>query len=71
MSNKLKEVEQAIKKTKSLQQEYIELNKFNWKTHNDLKCLQTKFEQMTWDYNKMEEFNMQQQITITSLEQTC
>jgi hypothetical protein len=26
---------------------------------------------MTWDYNKMEEFNMQQQITITNLEQTC
>jgi len=26
---------------------------------------------MTWEYDKMEEFNMQQKITITSLEQTC
>jgi len=26
---------------------------------------------MAWDYNKMEEFNMQQQSTINGLEQTC
>jgi len=36
-----------------------------------LKHLQTNFEQMTWDYNKMEESNIQQQNTITGLEQTC
>jgi hypothetical protein len=37
MFNKLKEAEQAIKKIENLQQEYVELNQLNWKTHNDLK----------------------------------
>jgi septal ring factor EnvC (AmiA/AmiB activator) len=58
LSNKLKEVEHVVKKTKNLQYKYIELNQFNWKTHNDLKRFQIEFEQMTWDYNKMEESNM-------------
>lgn len=70
MSNKLKEAEQAVRKTKNIQQEYIELNQLNWKTHDDLKHLQTNHEQIMWDYNKMEESNMQEQNTITSLEQT-
>jgi hypothetical protein len=46
-------------KTKNIQQEYIEFNQLNWKTHNDLKHLQTNYEQMMWDYNKMEESNTQ------------
>jgi hypothetical protein len=58
LSNKLKEVEHVVRKTKNLHQEYTKLNQFNWKTHNDLKCFQTEFEQMMWDYNKMEESNM-------------
>jgi SMC interacting uncharacterized protein involved in chromosome segregation len=58
LSNKLKKAKQVVKKTKNLQYKYIELNQLNWKTHNDLKHLQTKFEQMMWDYNKMEESNM-------------
>jgi hypothetical protein len=44
VSNKLKEAKQAARKTKNLQQEYAELNKLNWKTHNDLKHLQTNLE---------------------------
>jgi hypothetical protein len=70
MSIKLKKAKH-VGKTENLQQEYIELNQFNWKTHNDLKRLQTEFVQMTRYYNKMEESNMQQQSTITNLEQTC
>jgi hypothetical protein len=46
MSNKLKEAEQAVRKTENIQQEYIELNQLNWKTHNDLKHLQTNHEQI-------------------------
>jgi hypothetical protein len=71
MSNKLKKAKHLVTKIENLQQEYIEFNQFNWKTHNDLRCLQTEFVQMTRYYNKMEESNMQQQSTITSLEQTC
>jgi hypothetical protein len=67
----LKEAEQAVKKTENLQQKYVELNQLNWKTHNDLKCLQANLEQMMRDYTKMEEYSMQQQIIITGLEQTC
>jgi len=36
-----------------------------------LKFFQIEFEQMTQDYNKMEESNMQQYSAITGLEQTC
>jgi hypothetical protein len=52
-------VEQVAKKTEILQQIYSELNQLNWKTHNDLKHLQNKHEHMTWDYNKIEQPNMQ------------
>jgi uncharacterized protein YeeX (DUF496 family) len=51
LSNKLKEVEHVIRKIENLQQEYVELNQLNWKTCNSLKCFQTDFERMTWDYN--------------------
>jgi hypothetical protein len=71
MSNKLNEAEQAVKKTENLQQKYVELNQLNWKTHNDLECLQANLEQMIEDYTKTEESFMQQQIIITGLEQTC
>jgi hypothetical protein len=53
----LKEVKQVAKK-KNLQQEYVKLNKLNWKTHNDLKHFQADLERMTWDYTKMEESSM-------------
>jgi hypothetical protein len=55
MPNKLKEAKQVVRKTKNLQQETVKLN---WKTHKDLKHLQADLEQMTWDYTKMDEFNM-------------
>ncbi len=50
-----------------MQQEYAE---FNWKTHNDLTCLQANLEQMMIDYAKMEESNLEQQGIITGLEHT-
>jgi hypothetical protein len=65
----LKKVEHAVRETENLQQEYIKINQVNWKTHNDLKCFQNDYEQMMWDYNKMES-NIQEKNTITSLEQT-
>jgi hypothetical protein len=49
-------------------QEYIELNQFNWKTHNDLKHLQSEHEHMMWDYNEMEQSSMEQQNIIIGLE---
>jgi hypothetical protein len=55
---KLSQVEQVVRKVESLQLEYNELNKLNWKTHNDLKHLQSEHEQMTQVYNKMEQSNM-------------
>jgi len=64
------EVEQVVRKTKNLQQEYAELNQFNWKTHNDLIRLQVELERMTQDYAKMEESNLEQQHIITDLECT-
>jgi hypothetical protein len=66
-----KDAEHVVRKTKNLQQEYVEFSQFNWKTHNDLKHLQINLEQMMQDYTKMEESNMQQHDIITSLEQTC
>ncbi len=63
VSNKLKEAKQAARKTKNLQQEYAELNKLNWKTHNDLKHLQTNLEWMTQNCTKMEESSMQQLVS--------
>ncbi len=36
LSNKLNEAEQIIRKTENMQQEFVELNHFTWKTHNDL-----------------------------------
>jgi hypothetical protein len=44
MSNKLKEVKHVIRKIENLQQEYTDLNQFNYKTHNDLKHLQANLE---------------------------
>ncbi len=52
-----------------MQQKYVELNQFNWKTHNDLNRLQANLERMTRDYAKMES-NLEQGIII-GLEQTC
>jgi hypothetical protein len=40
-------------------------------THNDLIHLQAYLEQMTQDYAKMEEYSLEQQDIITSLEHTC
>jgi len=63
LSNKLKKAKQAIRKTKNLQQKYVELNQFNWKTNDNLKCLQADLEQMMWDYTKMEESNCNNKIS--------
>jgi 3-methyladenine DNA glycosylase Tag len=71
MSNKLNEAEEAARKTEKLQQEYVEFNQLNWKTHNDLTRLQAYLEQMTRDYAKMEESNLEQHGMITDLEHTC
>jgi hypothetical protein len=68
---KLNQVEQVARKTKSLQLKYNEFNKPNWKSHNDLKHLQSEHESMIQDYNKMEQSSIQQEKIITSLEQTC
>ncbi len=57
-------------KTKTLQHEYNYRNKVNWNTWNDLKTLQNDHEHMTRNYNKIEQFNMQHEKTITNLEQT-
>jgi hypothetical protein len=46
LSNKFKKTKHVVRKIENLQQEYIELNQLNWKTHNDLKRLQTEFVQM-------------------------
>jgi uncharacterized coiled-coil DUF342 family protein len=70
LPNKLKEAKHVVKKTENLHKKYVEFNKLNWKIHNDLKHFQTDFEGMTRDYKKIEEFSMQQQNTITALEQT-
>jgi hypothetical protein len=43
----LNEAKKVAKKTKNLQQEYVELNQLNWKTQNDLIRLQVDSEQMT------------------------
>ncbi len=62
--------EQSTMKTKTLQHEYNYFNKVNWKTWNDLKTLQNDHEHMVQNYNKMEQYNMQQEKTMTNLEQT-
>ncbi len=54
----------------TLQQEYVELNEFNWKTHYDFIHLQFDLEWMTRDYAKMEESTLEQQGIIIDLEQT-
>ncbi len=56
----MNEAKQAAKTTKNLQQEYFDLNQLNWKTQNDLIRLQVDLEQMTQDYAKMEESNLEQ-----------
>ncbi len=66
----MKDVEHAARKTKNLWQEYVELNQLNEKTHNDLNHLQVDLEQMTQDYAKMEESNLEQQGIIIDLEQS-
>jgi hypothetical protein len=43
---------------------------FNWKTHNDLNCLQVDLERMMQNYAKMEKFNLEQHGIITNFEQT-
>jgi hypothetical protein len=44
LSNNLTKAKHAAMKTKNLQQEYVEVNQPNWKTHNDLNCLQIDLE---------------------------
>jgi hypothetical protein len=51
---KVVEVERTIKKDETLQYEYNELTEAHFKTRNDLKSLQTNFDQLTRDYGKME-----------------
>jgi hypothetical protein len=41
---KLNQVEQVARKTQSLQLEYNEFIKLNWKSHNDLKHFQNEHE---------------------------
>ncbi len=57
-------------KIENLQQEYVELNQFNQKTHKDLTRLQADLERMTRDYAKMEESSLEQHGIITRLEHT-
>ncbi len=54
MVAKVVEVERTIKKDETLQYEYNELTEAHFKTRNDLKSLQTNFDQLTRDYGKME-----------------
>jgi hypothetical protein len=54
-----------------MQQKYVKLNQLNWKTHNDLNCLQVDLEQMTCDYAKMEESRLEQHCIITTSEKAC
>ncbi len=65
------EVEKVIKKVKVLQQDYNELNEVHFKSHDDLKALQTNYDQLMKDYGKMESINVQQEKTLVQLEHTC
>ncbi len=58
------EVEKAIKKVQALQQEYNELNQVHFKTHNNMKALQTDLDWLTRDYGKMEAINVQWEKNI-------
>jgi hypothetical protein len=46
---RLSQAEQAAKKGKSLQLKYNGFNQCNWKTHNNLKHLQSEHEHMIQD----------------------
>ncbi len=65
------EVERATKKVKALQSKYNELTRAHFKTHNDVKTLQTDLDWLTKDYGKMEVINVQQEKTLLELENTC
>jgi len=56
--------EQVTRKENSLQHEYNDLNQFNWKNWNNMKTLQTKCDQLTKYYKKMEQSNYEQEINI-------
>jgi hypothetical protein len=56
--------EQVARKENSLQHEYNDLNQFNWKNWNNMKTLQTKRDQLTKYYKKMEQSNYEQEINI-------
>jgi hypothetical protein len=42
---------------------HVELNQLNWKTRNDLICLQADLEQLMGNYAKMEEFNWNNKVS--------
>ncbi len=65
------EVERIIKKVEALQLEYNELTQVHFKTHNDLKTLQTNLDQLIRDYGKMEAISVQQENNLLELENTC
>ncbi len=65
------EVEKAIKKVKTLQQEYSELNQAHFKIHNNLKALHIELVWLTKDYGKIEAINVQQEKNLLELENTC
>jgi len=59
MVTKTAKVDKAIRKVKTLQHEYNELNYFHFKRRNDLKVLQTDYDQLIRDYGKMEAVGVQ------------
>ncbi len=59
MVTKTAKVDKAIRKVKTLQHEYNELNYFHFKSRNDLKVLQTDYDQLIRDYGNMEAVGVQ------------
>ncbi len=64
MSVQVTQNEQVARKENSLQHEYNDLNQFNWKNWNNMKTLQSKRDQLTKYYKKMEQSNYEQEINI-------
>ncbi len=65
------EYKRIIKKVETLQLEYNELTQAHFKTRNDFKTLHIDFDQLTRDYGKMEASNVQQEMILLELENTC
>jgi hypothetical protein len=51
-------VDKVIRKVETLQHEYNEFNQTHFKGHNDLKTLQSDYDQLMKDYEKMEAVNV-------------